>query len=183
MRLFILGATGGTGRALLREGLEHSHDLTAFVRSPQKISYSHPRLEVLAGDPLNSKQLTAALPGHDAILSAFGPRTLRRTTIGQEFGQTLITSLKHAGLRRVIVVSSALLFPDAGILAFLLGHTIFRDAIRDSAEMERRIQLSELDWTIVRPPRRSLRVAFPALTPGRDQSIPPQSPPDASGYI
>src|SRR5712691_11252142 len=104
MRLLILGATGGTGHALLSEGLDHGHDLTAFVRSPQKISLSHPRLKVLAGDPLDFRPLAAALRGHDAVLAAFGPRTLRRTTTRQEFGQALVTALKHTGVRRVIAV-------------------------------------------------------------------------------
>jgi len=153
MRLLILGATGGTGRALLSEGIERGHDLTAFVRSPQKISLSHPRLKVLAGDPLDFRQLAGALPGHDAVLVAFGPRTLRRSTIRQDFGQALVTALKQTAVRRVIAVSSALLFSPAGILPFLLKHMVFRNALRDSAEMERRIQTNELTWTMVRPPR------------------------------
>jgi nucleoside-diphosphate-sugar epimerase len=37
MRLFILGATGRTGRALLAQARERDYALTAFVRSPQKL--------------------------------------------------------------------------------------------------------------------------------------------------
>ena len=37
MRLLILGATGGTGRALIRQARERGHEVTAFVRSPQKL--------------------------------------------------------------------------------------------------------------------------------------------------
>jgi uncharacterized protein YbjT (DUF2867 family) len=37
MQLFILGATGGIGRHLVRLALERGHFVTAYVRSPQKI--------------------------------------------------------------------------------------------------------------------------------------------------
>ncbi len=37
MRHFILGATGGTGRALIDQARERGHRVTAFVRSPQKL--------------------------------------------------------------------------------------------------------------------------------------------------
>jgi nucleoside-diphosphate-sugar epimerase len=37
MRLLILGATGGTGRALVGLARERGHEVTAFVRSPQKL--------------------------------------------------------------------------------------------------------------------------------------------------
>ena len=40
MRLLILGATGGTGRALIRQARERGHEATAFVRSPQKLGPS-----------------------------------------------------------------------------------------------------------------------------------------------
>jgi hypothetical protein len=37
MKWFILGATGGIGRHLVRLALERSHFVTAFVRSTKKI--------------------------------------------------------------------------------------------------------------------------------------------------
>lgn len=37
MRLFILGATGRTGQALIGQASERGHEVTVFVRSPQKL--------------------------------------------------------------------------------------------------------------------------------------------------
>jgi putative NAD(P)-binding protein/WD40 repeat protein len=45
---------------------------TAFVRPPRKIARPHERLTVIEGDPRDAGQLRAALPGHDAVLSALG---------------------------------------------------------------------------------------------------------------
>ncbi len=53
MRLFILGATGGTGKHLVDLALQRGHHVTAFVRSPQKLP-RHERLTIVEGDPRQS---------------------------------------------------------------------------------------------------------------------------------
>lgn len=73
LRVFILGATGGTGRALVDQAQKRGHIVTAFVRSPEKLAPLRDRIGVLRGDPRNVDELHAALPGHDAVLSALGP--------------------------------------------------------------------------------------------------------------
>ncbi|MBX3104034.1 MAG: hypothetical protein KF867_03575 [Cryobacterium sp.] len=37
MRIALFGVTGGTGHAVLREGLERGHEFVAIMRSPQKL--------------------------------------------------------------------------------------------------------------------------------------------------
>jgi putative NADH-flavin reductase len=61
--------------------------------------------------------------------------------------------MEAEGVRRLLVVSMGALFQHAGILAALLRSTVLRNAAEDSREMERVVMASELDWTIVRPPR------------------------------
>ncbi len=73
MRLLILGATGGTGRQLTSQAIEHGHRVTAFVRSPQKLGSLRDRVTVRQGDPRSVAELQAILPGHDAVVSALGP--------------------------------------------------------------------------------------------------------------
>jgi uncharacterized protein YbjT (DUF2867 family) len=50
-------------------------------------------------------------------------------------------------------VGVAVLFNDAGWLAAVMRKTFLRNVARDSAEMERIVKASDVDWTIVRPPR------------------------------
>src|SRR5689334_21543794 len=57
MKLFILGATGGTGLHLVGQTLARGPDVTALVRSPQKITRRDPKLSVRSGDPLSVSQL------------------------------------------------------------------------------------------------------------------------------
>jgi putative NADH-flavin reductase len=173
MRLLILGATGGIGRHLLRIGLAHGHQLTAFVRSPEKVSERSSSLKLIKGDVFNVSQLSESLPGHDCVLSAFGPSTFRSTTLRRDFGHSLALSLQNSNVPRLQVVSSALLFPDIGLVGNVLKSTLFRNLIPDMTDMESEIKQSGVDWTIVRPPRltngratNAYRVADEALPKG-----------------
>ena len=61
--------------------------------------------------------------------------------------------MNAAGMRRLLVVSVAFLFPESGFVGALLKNVILRANSADSQEMERVVGSSALDWTIVRPPR------------------------------
>lgn len=37
MKLFILGATGRTGKELIKQARERGYEIVAYVRSPQKL--------------------------------------------------------------------------------------------------------------------------------------------------
>jgi putative NADH-flavin reductase len=153
MRLLVLGATGGIGKYLLDYATARGHEVTAFARSPQKIALKSGKLRVVPGDLLNADQLAQVLPGHDVVLSAFGPSTLRRVTMRGEFGEALATAMQRNAVRRALVVSSALLFEEQNAIGKLLGGTLFRNLISDMTAMEAAVEKDGLDWTIVRPPR------------------------------
>jgi putative NADH-flavin reductase len=153
MRLVVLGATGGIGKYLLEFATARGHEVTAFARTPQKITLKSGRLRVVPGDLLNVDQLTQVLRGHDAVLSAFGPATLRRVRTREQFGAVLAKALEQSGVRRALIVSSALLFKEQNALGSLLRATLFRSLIPDMTAMEAALERDGLEWTIVRPPR------------------------------
>lgn len=153
MRLFILGATGGIGRHLVRIGHERGHHLTAFVRSPHKLPPQHDRLTVVPGDLFDAAAIARALPGHDAVLSAFGPTTIRTTTLRRDFGRALASAMRDGNVRRLQLVSAAFLFRDVGLLGAILKPTLFRFMAPDMADMEREVMHDDLEWTVLRPPR------------------------------
>jgi len=153
MRLFILGATGGIGRQLVDQALERRHQVTAFVRSPQKLGARRDGLTVIQGDVRNADAMSQALDGHDGVLSALGPPGPARNTITSDCARATIAAMQSAGIDRLLVVGVAALFPDIGVFGHLLRNTLLRNIADDSAEMERIVTASGLDWMIVRPPR------------------------------
>ena len=61
--------------------------------------------------------------------------------------------MQESGVHRLELVSSALLFREAGILPGILKVTLFRQMLPDMAGMEAEVCQSDLDWTMVRPSR------------------------------
>jgi putative NADH-flavin reductase len=157
VKLLVLGATGGTGQEIVRQALEQRHSVTAFVRSPQRLRHFDGRITVRQGDLLSGSELQDVIRGHDAVLSAFGPRVpvaRADANLLQSFAAALTRGMQGARVQRVIVESSAFLFRDALLPpAYILGKLLFPGVVKDAGAMEEIVRGSKLEWTLVRPPR------------------------------
>jgi putative NADH-flavin reductase len=157
MKLVVLGATGSTGLEIVRQAIEHGHSVTAFVRAPERLKPFRDRIIVKQGNLLDTAELEPVIEGHDAILSAFGPRAPIAKTDADlllRFAVALTSAMPRAGVNRVVVESVAFLFKDAIIPpAYLLGRLFLPGVVADASAMEKVLEKSGLDWTIARPPR------------------------------
>lgn len=157
MKLVVLGATGGTGREIVRQATDHGHSVTAFVRSPDRLNGPHNRITIKQGDLLNSGDLEQVLKGYDAVLSGFGPRlpvSKADADLLQRFAESLTRAMLQVGISRVVIVSSAFLFKNSFIPpTYVVGRVFFPGIVRDASAMEQVFIKSGLDWTIARPPR------------------------------
>jgi putative NADH-flavin reductase len=156
VKLVVLGATGGTGLEIVRQALDRGHLVTAFVRSPERLKPFWNRITVKHGDLLNIADLEPVITGHDAVLSAFGPRlpvSKADVNLLQQFAVALTGAMANVGVRRAIVESVAFLFKDSLLPpAYLLGRLLFPRVVADASAMERVFKENKLDWTMVRPP-------------------------------
>ncbi len=153
MRLLVFGATGGTGRALLNQGLEQGHQVTAFVRNPAALE-ARPGLTIVQGDVTDAAAVGRAVAGHEAVLSALGPR-------GGQYGvlpggvQNIVAAMSQAGVRRLIHVSSFGVgdsLAQMGWVARQIVVPLFLRKALDEKEIEEGIiRASDLDWIIARP--------------------------------
>ena len=161
MKLVVLGATGSTGLEVVRQAIEHGHSVTAFVRAPERLKPFRDRIIVKQGNLLDAAELEPVIEGHDAILSAFGPRAPIAKTDADlllRFAVALTSAMPRAGVNRVVVESVAFLFKDAIIPpAYLLGRLFVPGIVADASAMEKVLEKSGLDWTIARPPRLTLK--------------------------
>ncbi len=71
MRIAVFGATGGTGRAFIKEALGADHIVTAFARDPGKLPAAE-GLTVVQGDVMNASDVAPVLVGHDAVVVSLG---------------------------------------------------------------------------------------------------------------
>ncbi len=151
--ILVLGATGGIGRAVVEQAVQRGHSVTAFVRSPEKLRAPPEGVTVRRGDPHDVDELRAALPGHDAVISALGPPGPGPTTLHRDCARSTVAAMRAVGVPRLLIVSAAVLFEDHGFSYWFLRKTLLRNIAQDCSEMERVVKASGLDWTIVRPPR------------------------------
>ena len=76
MKLVVFGSTGGTGSQVIRQALEQGHDVTAFARSPEKLTQKHERLKIVQGNVLDYPAVEQAIAGQDAVLCTLGQRSI-----------------------------------------------------------------------------------------------------------
>jgi uncharacterized protein YbjT (DUF2867 family) len=151
VKLFVIGATGRTGREVVQQALARNHHVTAFVRSPENISSKNERLTVLKGDAMDENELFRAMQNHDAVVSTLGPREVfKPSSMLHDSALATTRAMNRSGVKRLVVLSAAAHFP--GILNRIASF-IMRNHMRDSLAMEAIVQASGLDWTIARPPR------------------------------
>lgn len=99
-KLLVLGATGGTGRQTLSQAVEQGHDVTVFVRSPQKLTVSHDRVRVATGGVTeDGRALAESVRGQDVVISTLGVGTsLRKSRLDWTLVHpTILTDRPGAG--------------------------------------------------------------------------------------
>jgi putative NADH-flavin reductase len=145
VKLVVFGATGRVGRAVVEQGLARGHAITAFVRSPEKLDRSEaPGLTVVTGNAADGASASAAIPGHDAVISALGVAGLEETTELSEMTANVIAGAKEHGVRRVV-----------GVVSFAVFFTTSRPPFQFVNEEHRRdlaaLKASGLDWVAAAP--------------------------------
>ncbi len=181
MRLTIFGATGGTGTCLVQQALAAGHEVTAVVRDPGRLAVpASPRLHAVTADVLDPAPIVTSLAGADAVLSAIGPRGTGRTSISRDSAGSIVQAMRKAGTRRLITVSGSIVADegDGPVLRYLLKPLVratqLRHVCADMRQAEAEVQDSQLDWTIMRPPRLTDRPAT-----GRYRTAIDRNPPRA----
>jgi putative NADH-flavin reductase len=155
MQLVVFGASGGTGRELVKQALGHGHTVRAFVRNPDKFKLVHPRLEVVQGDISDAKAVTAAVKGQDAVLSALGVNNRKPNTVLSDGVRNLLDAMRKQKVKRLVFVSSLGVGDSKGRLGplynWVLLPTLLKHVFADKEAAEELIRNTKLDWTIVRP--------------------------------
>ncbi|MEI3614971.1 NAD(P)-dependent oxidoreductase [Pseudogracilibacillus sp. SO30301A] len=157
MKVVLFGATGDTGKPLVRHLLLEGHEVTVIVRKPEKFDLSGERLEVEKGDVLKPSTIKGKLTGKEAVLSVLGGNHRQPTTVYSEGMENIINEMERAGVKRLVCLSAETLkskeessFTER-ILVIVLWK-VFHNLYSDMERMEEKIKKSTIDWTIVRPP-------------------------------
>ncbi|MER5649837.1 SDR family oxidoreductase [Streptosporangium sp. NPDC002524] len=162
MKLTVCGATGGTGREVVRQALEAGHEVTAVVRDPARLPDDLTGVRVVTADVTDPRSLRPAMEGRDAVISGLGPRNrkLAREGVVAPATRGILSALEVCGVRRFVAVSAAPVGPSPQDAPFFdrrimtpLIRRLLRDVYTDLGAMEEAIRASGSEWTVMRPPR------------------------------
>ena len=163
MHLFLLGATGRTGKYILQQALERGHKVNVLVRDRRKIQVDHPSLSIWEGNPLDAASLKNAMVGCQAIISALNisrtsdwPWAKLRTPKDflSSVMKLLIELAPEHGIQRIIFISAwgvAETRKDIpGWFRWFIDHSNIRYPYEDHERQENLLKNTSLEWTAIR---------------------------------
>lgn len=164
MKLVIFGASGRTGAELVRQARSRSHDVTAFVRDPKRLTVRLDGLRVVVGDVLDRDAVRSAVDGQDAVLVALNTgrssdspwaKLVSPPDLMGRGMENIVCAMKDLGVRRVLTVSAHGVGDSwartGAVMRLLVRFSNIRVAYVDHERQEAVLRESGLDWTAVRP--------------------------------
>jgi uncharacterized protein YbjT (DUF2867 family) len=165
MRVLVVGATGGSGRAAVDALVADGHEVTAFARRSTAVFGGRDGVRPLDGDATVGADVDRAVEGQDAVVVALGiSENALRVRLRGSTGTPLdvrsrgtaaaVAAMRGSGVRRLVVQSSYGVgetrdrLPLSTRLVFAL---VLRPQIADTEVQERIVRTSGLDWSIVQP--------------------------------
>lgn len=160
MRILTLGASGATGRLVVRAALARGWDVTAVVRDPSVYEERHSSLTIRQADVLDPNSLVGIADDVDAVVSALGIGGSRAaTTVYSQGMANVMQTMTDSSCQRIVAVSAVPAGPWMAT-SWMQRHTVlpilqrmFGGTYDDMRIMERSLVESSFDWTVVRPPR------------------------------
>ncbi len=144
MNILVIGASGRTGRLVVEQGIKRGLRMTAFTRRPQALQTVPGLSSIVQGDALRPDDVRSALHGQDAVIAAFG---------GSDLARALIQAMDETDVRRLVMTSSRSVVATRPWLPVTLAWLFFHAAYADLARAEGYLEMSDLDWTVVRATR------------------------------
>jgi uncharacterized protein YbjT (DUF2867 family) len=155
MKVLVVGATGLTGQHATRKLLARGDQVTALARTPSAVPAAE-RLRVVKGDARDADSLVRATEGQDAVLSAFGPRSLTADDLQEVFMRNLVAAMKTSGVRRLVNLSAwgaGDSLAGSKLILKVFRATLLRHVYDDKDRGEIHLLASGLDYVNVRPGR------------------------------
>lgn len=164
MKILLLGATGRTGKHILKELIEQNYSISCLVRNPKKLTVKDDKITIFKGSPSKIDDLSKALKECTHVISALNisrtsdfPWSKLRTpkTFLSDVMKNVITLSKTHLIERVIICSAWGVAETQKDIPFWFNLTIkfsnIKFAYLDHERQEKALQNSNLNYTIVRP--------------------------------
>lgn len=155
MKVLVIGATGPTGREIVKQALERGHQVTAAVRRVEGASFPA-EVRLAKADVMDAASLAAAMEDQEAVLSSLGSKIDRKpTTLFSQGTRNMIAAMEGAGIRRLLCITGIGAGDSRGhgglVYDRIIQPLLLDEIYKDKTRQEEIIRQSGLDWTIFRP--------------------------------
>ncbi len=158
MKITLFGATGKTGKNILKQALDKGYEINAYVRNPDKIKINHNNLKIIEGELYHTDKIDTTIKGSDIVISALGPVKNSPKDIMQNAANAITKSMKSHNIKRLIWQTGAGVRDEndkpsisRNIIRFIMS-IISGSILKNSEQAYHIIKSSDLDWTVVRVP-------------------------------
>jgi putative NADH-flavin reductase len=162
MKITILGSTGFVGKVLIKKAIDAGYQVKTLARNPEKLEEIKNKIEIITGNVFESSSIDAAIEGAEVVLSTIGPPQRNPGNPGQyeKAMKDIVSAMDKYGIKRYIHIGGAAHqggenevwnFNRKFLRLFL---NLFGKQILVAKHLEWEVlKTSDLDWTLVRPPR------------------------------
>jgi putative NADH-flavin reductase len=159
----VFGATGRTGKPFVEKALAAGHTIRALVRTPTKLTITHPNLTLITGDATKPADVQKTITGAEGVVSLLGQDKNSPPRLQTNATRLIIDAMKQSGIRRLISLTGGGVrnegvdqpkFMD-NVIVFIMKNIAgsgARNALEDGIAHAELIRASGLDWTIARGP-------------------------------
>ncbi|MEV1133220.1 NAD(P)-dependent oxidoreductase [Rhodococcus coprophilus] len=165
MKVLVVGATGGSGRAAVTALLDRGHDVTVFVRNPETSGAIGERAAVVTGDATRPDDVDVAVRGQDAVIVTLGisenpVRVRMRGPAGTALDvrsrgtRNIVAAMERHDVGRLVVQTSYGVGDTRGKLPrryALMFRALLGPQIADTEIQDALVRASDVLWTLVQP--------------------------------
>lgn len=152
MKIIVFGATGGVGQWVVKQAIEKGFEVTAFVRTASKLNTTHKNLTVIQGNALSQTEVSAAIAGHDAVVSCLGSNQgMKPSTDLQEMTKHIVAGMLEHGVKRIVYTASAGIDKELPGISGKLVMRMLKNPLIDHRAAVDCILAHDLNYTIARP--------------------------------
>lgn len=153
MKVLVLGATGRVGQKIVAHALADQPDVTAFVRTPEKLVQLADNLTVFKGNALDEVNVNEAMKDVDLVISALN--TDKNNTLTRSI-PIIVNAMEVNKVTRIITVGTAGILDsreEPDLYRFQSSESKRRQttAAEDHLKAYHYLEKSNLDWTVVCP--------------------------------
>jgi hypothetical protein len=153
MRVVVYGATGNSGREIVKELLSRGHEVVAVARNVASVP-AQPKLTAKTDDLSNVDKIAETIAGADAVVSAYAPPPDNTDALLDVTRRQIEAVKKAGGKARLIVVGGAGLLEVAPGVTLIKSGYLPAEYLPIATSHEKALEIlrnSDINWTYLSP--------------------------------